>query len=58
MEVRDCWLLFGVESLVFQVAIQKIKIKIYIYIYIIIILSVLYGCETLRNLVAYIEGGT
>jgi hypothetical protein len=43
IEVRECLLLFGAESFVFQVAIQKLKDRdIYYYI----LPVVLYGCET------------
>jgi hypothetical protein len=41
IEVRECLLLFGAESFVFQFAIKHIKIKIYRTI---ILLVVLYGC--------------
>ena len=44
IEVRECLLLFGTESFVFQFATQKVKkIKIYRTI---IMPVVLYGCET------------
>ena len=41
--VRECLLLFGTKSFVFQFAIQKLKIKIYRTI---ILPVFLYGCET------------
>jgi hypothetical protein len=42
IEVRECLLSFGAESVVFQVAIQKLKIKIHRTI---ILPVVLCGCE-------------
>ena len=41
--VRECLLLFGVESFVLQFAIKNLKIKIYRNI---ILPVVFYGCET------------
>ena len=43
IEIRECLLSFGAESLVFQFAIQKFKDNIYRTI---ILPVVLYGCET------------
>jgi len=43
VKVRQCLLLFGTESFVFQFAIQNLKIKIYRTI---ILPVVQYGCET------------
>ena len=43
MKIRECFLLFGEESFVFQFAIQKLNIKIYRNI---MFPVVLYGCET------------
>ena len=43
MAVRECLLLFGAESFVFQFAVQKYKIKIHGTM---ILPFVLYGCDT------------
>jgi hypothetical protein len=45
MKLRECLLLFGPESSVFQFAIKNIKIKIQRNIILPVVL--LYGCETL-----------
>ena len=45
MEVKECLLSFGAESVVFQVAIQKLKYQDTVY-RTIILPVVLYGCET------------
>ena len=44
-EVRECLLLFGTKSFVFQFAIQKVKDQDTVY-RTIILPVVLYGCET------------